>query len=49
MNTEKPLRPARGEGLIRTTLALALAAAVVWALTGENGAFQGLGLERLIG
>lgn len=44
MNNDKQLRPARGESLVRATLALALAAAVAWALTGETGAFQGLGL-----
>jgi hypothetical protein len=37
MDTEKSLRPARGESLVRVTLALALAAAVAWALAGEGG------------
>jgi len=49
MDTDKQLRPARGESLVRTTLALALAAAVAWALAGENGALQGLRLGLFAG
>ncbi len=37
MDTDKSLRPARGESLVRATLALALIAAVAWALAGEGG------------
>lgn len=49
LDTDKSLRPARGESLVRATLALALAAAVVWALAGENGAFQALRFGFLAG
>lgn len=34
MQTESSMRPLRGEGLVRTMLAIVLAAGVVWALLG---------------
>jgi hypothetical protein len=40
MNADKPTRPDRVENMLRSMLAFALLAAVVWALTSGGGGFD---------